>query len=222
MNESITILNTNEKVLSKEIFLIFKRIVDIVLSLIGLILFIPIVLIIKIAYLISGDKNSIFFTQERIGKDGNVFNIYKFRTMIPNADEVLFNTLELDLDLRKEYQINKKLKNDPRITKIGHILRKTSIDELPQLINILKGDMTFIGNRPYLPREVEDMGLYFYDIVKTKPGLSGYWQVNGRSETDFKTRLIMEKYYSNNYNLKLDTEIFFKTFFVVFINKGAK
>ena len=82
--------------------------------------------------------------------------------------------------------------------------------------------MTFIGNRPYLPREVEDMGLYFYDIVKTKPGLSGYWQVNGRSETDFKTRLIMEKYYSNNYNLKLDTEIFFKTFFVVFFNKGAK
>ena len=105
---------------------------------------------------------------------------------------------------------------------MGKILRKTSIDEFAQLINILKGDMSLIGNRPYLLREKEDMGNYYNDILKTKPGLTGYWQVSGRSDTTFEERLILEKYYSNHNSLRLDIKIFFKTFSVVLLHKGSK
>ena len=142
--------------------------------------------------------------------------------MVPNADEVLFKLLETDEEAAKEYRINKKLENDPRITKMGKILRKTSIDELPQLINILKGDMSLIGNRPYLPREKEDMGKYFNDIVKTKPGLTGWWQANLRSRGTFEERLKMEKYYSDKAGFRIDIKIFFKTFKVVLGHKGSK
>ena len=135
--------------------------------------------------------------------------------MVPNADEVLFKLLEENKELAKEYKKNKKLDNDPRITKIGRLLRNSSMDELPQIINILKNDMTLIGNRPYLPREKEDMGEYFDDIVKTKPGLTGYWQVNGRSDVSFETRLKLEKYYSNHCGLIMDVKIFLKTFIVI-------
>jgi len=105
---------------------------------------------------------------------------------------------------------------------MGAILRKTSIDELPQIINILKGDMSLIGNRPYLPREKKDMGSYYNSIVSSKPGLTGYWQVSGRSDVDFKERLKLESYYSNHMSLSLDVKIFFKTFKVVFCGKDAK
>lgn len=203
-------------------YLIVKRLFDIIVSLIGIIFLIPIALVIKICYILTGDFHKILFTQDRIGKDGKIFKFYKFRSMVPNADEILFRTLQIDLIAAAEYKENKKLKNDPRITKIGKIIRKTSIDELPQLINILKGDMSLIGNRPYLPREKEDMSTYYNDIVKTKPGLTGYWQVNGRSNTSFNQRLVLESYYSNNKSLKLDTKIFFKTFSAVLFSKGAK
>ena len=129
--------------------------------------------------------------------------------------------LEENEELREEYRINKKLANDPRITKVGKILRKTSLDELPQLINIFLGQMSIIGNRPYLPREKEDMGEYFNDILKTKPGLTGYWQVSGRSNCTFSERLKLEKYYSEHCGLKMDIKIFFKTFYVVLLRKGA-
>jgi len=203
-------------------YLATKRLFDIIVSLIGIIFLIPIIILIKISYMINKDFDSIFFTQDRIGKNGKTFKFYKFRTMIPNADEVLFKLLKEDKKLAKEYKQNKKLKEDPRITKAGKFIRKYSIDELPQLINILKGDMTFIGNRPYLPREKEDMGKYYDDIVKTKPGLTGYWQVSGRSNTTFKKRLELESYYSNHKSLKLDIKIFFSTFSVVLFGKGAK
>ena len=142
--------------------------------------------------------------------------------MVPNADEVLFKMIKEDKKLAREYKINKKLTNDPRITKIGRVIRKISIDELPQLINILKGNMTLIGNRPYLPREKKDMGEYYNDIIKTKPGLTGFWQVNLRSRGTFEDRLKMEKYYSNHAGLKMDTKIFFRTFKVVLCGKDAK
>ena len=130
--------------------------------------------------------------------------------------------MELDKIVAEEYQKNKKLKHDPRITKMGKFIRSTSIDELPQLINIFLGHMSFVGNRPYLPREKGDMGEYYEDIIKTKPGLTGYWQVNGRSKTTFEERLKLEKYYSNNASLKLDIKIFFKTFKVVLFKIGAR
>ncbi len=142
--------------------------------------------------------------------------------MVPNADEILFKTLEMDKLAAEEYKKNKKFKNDPRITKVGRVMRKLSIDELPQLINVLKGDMSMIGNRPYLPREKDDMGEYYNDIIKTKPGLTGYWQVNGRSDTTFNERLKLESFYSNHNSLVLDIKIFFKTFQVVLFGKGAK
>ena len=139
-----------------------------------------------------------------------------------NAEQVLEDLMAKDVDIRNEYLTNKKLENDPRITKMGKFIRKTSIDELPQLINVLKGDMSLIGNRPYLPREKDDMGIYYEDIVKTKPGITGYWQVNGRSNVTFKERCQMESYYSNNFSLLLDIKIFFLTFYVVLFGKGAE
>lgn len=203
------------------LYIFLKRMFDIICSFVGCLFLIPIALIIKVLYVITGDFNSIFFTQKRIGLDGEEFNFFKFRTMIPNADEVLFETLSNNKEMAAEYKKNKKLKNDPRITKAGKIIRRTSLDELPQLLNVLIGDMSMIGNRPYIPREKKDMGKYFDDIVKTKPGITGYWQVSGRENASFKKRLELESYYSNNRGLWLDIKIFFKTFIAVLGGHGA-
>lgn len=225
MNNGISV--ENEKSLSnipiKEIcYLAIKRVFDIFVSIIGIMILIPVYIVIKIAYMCTGDFTSVIFTQERIGKNGKLFKFYKFRSMVPNADEILFRTLELDEILAEEYGKNKKLKEDPRITKIGKIIRKLSIDELPQFINVFLGQMSLIGNRPYLPREKQDMGDYYEEIIKSKPGLTGYWQVNGRSDVSFEKRLKLESYYSNNYSIMLDIKIFLKTFKVLFIGCGAK
>ena len=215
--------NTISKVSYKKItYLFIKRFFDILISTIGLLLLIPITIFVKIAYICSGDFTSILFVQKRIGKDGKLFNFYKFRSMVPNADEVLFRTLELDKIMAEEYNTNKKLKNDPRVTKVGRLIRKLSIDEFPQFINVFLGEMTLIGNRPYLPREKKDMGKYYEDIIKTKPGLTGYWQVSGRSNTTFEKRLKLEKEYSEQASASLDIKIFFKTFKVVLFGKGAE
>jgi len=212
-----------EKVSLKELgYRFIKRTFDIVCGLIGVICLIPMALIIKIAYMCSGDFYTIILTQNRIGKNGKEFKFYKFRSMIPFADDALFKLLKEDKEAAKEYKKNKKLKHDPRITKVGKVIRKLSIDELPQLVNVLKGDLSIIGNRPYLPREKDDMGEYYEDIIKTKPGITGYWQVNGRSNTTFKERLELEKYYSENYSLLLDIKIFLKTFKVVLFGKDAE
>ena len=218
MNEAVAV-SINIKEIA---YLAIKRIIDIVAGLVGLIVLIPISLIIKIVSMCNGDFGKIMFTQMRIGQDGKEFKFYKFRSMVPNADEVLFKLLEENEELAKEYKENKKLKDDPRITKVGKFIRRYSIDELPQLLNVLKGDMSLIGNRPYLPREKEDMGKYFDDIVKTKPGITGYWQVSGRSDVSFKQRLKLEQYYSNNCGLRMDIKILFKTFGAVIGHKGAE
>lgn len=226
VNDSVT---TMEEVrigmglgIKHKLYLITKRIFDIIVSFIGILFLIPITIILKICYMATGDFHGIFFVQERIGLNGKTFKFIKFRSMVPNADEILFRTMELDKIIAEEYKKNKKLKNDPRITKLGKFIRNTSLDELPQLINVFKGDMSMIGNRPYLPREKEDMGDYFNDIVKTKPGLTGYWQVNGRSKTTFEERLELEKIYSNNAGFILDLKIFLKTFKVVLFKIGAR
>lgn len=222
MNSEATLESTNSFSIRKTLYFIIKRLFDIVCSLIGCIFLLPIALIVKISYILNKDYASIFFSQDRIGKNGKTFKFYKFRSMVVDADEVLKEILKNDKEARKEYKLNKKFKNDPRITKMGKILRITSLDELPQLVNVLKGDMSLIGNRPYLPREKEDMGQYFDTIVKTKPGLTGYWQVNGRSNTTFEERLKLEEYYSNHASLKMDIKILFKTVYVVLFHKGAE
>ena len=213
MEETITIDKPNI------IYIIFKRLFDIIIGILGVAILIPITIIVKIAYILSGDFYPIFYSHKRIGKHGKEFRLIKFRTMVPKADKVLEDLLK-DPEYYEEYNENKKLKDDPRITKVGKILRKTSLDETPQFINILIGQMSLVGNRPYLPREKEEMGQDFDEIVKTKPGLTGYWQVNGRSDLSFKKRLELEKYYSNNYSLKLDLKIIFKTIGVVLGLKG--
>ena len=219
MHEAAAVSTANIKTI---VYLCLKRLIDIIAGIIGLLILLPIALVIKIISMCNGDFHRIIFVQKRIGKNGKEFDFYKFRSMVPNADEILFKLMEENEEIRKEYQENKKLKEDPRITKVGKFIRRFSIDELPQLINVLKGDMTLIGNRPYLPREKADMGKYFNDIVKTKPGITGYWQVSGRSDVTFIKRLKLEQYYSNNAGFKMDLSIFFKTFKVVLFGKGAE
>ena len=223
MNESITVEEavTKENIKKNYAYLFVKRLFDIVCGLLGIVILLPISIIVKISYMLTGDFHSIFLCQKRIGQNGKEFNFYKYRSMVVNADEVLKELLK-DPKLNKEYKVNKKLANDPRITKMGKVLRKASLDELPQFINVLIGNMAMIGNRPYLPREKEDMGKYFNEIVKTKPGITGYWQVSGRNDVSFKQRLKLESYYSNHQSLKLDIKIFIKTFSVVLKKKGAK
>ena len=200
-------------------YLFIKRLFDVVISTTGIIFMIFLIPIVKIMNIINKDDGKIFFTQDRIGKNGKIFKIYKFRSMVDNTDEKLEKILEMDKQTKEEYMVNKKLRNDPRVTKTGEFLRKTSLDELPQFINILKNEMSLIGNRPYLLIEKEDMMDFYNDIVKTKPGLTGYWQVNCRNNTTFKERLELDSFYSNNYSLKMDTKIFFYTFGVILLKK---
>ena len=141
--------------------------------------------------------------------------------MVINADEKLKEYLEENDEARKEYKKYKKLKNDPRITKLGEFLRKTSLDEVPQFINVLKGDMRLVGPRPYLDREIKDMGDNYKTIISVKPGLTGYWQVNGRSSTDFETRMKMDMDYIHDRTLWGDTKFLIKTFLKIFVKEGA-
>ena len=202
------------------LYSIVKRTFDILSGMVGCLILIPLMIGVKIAYLLSKDYAPIILKQERIGKNGKSIYIYKFRSMIPNADEVLFKMMEEDEEIRREYKRYKKLKNDPRITKVGNFIRKTSIDEFPQFINVLKGDMSLVGPRPYLPREKEDMGEYFNTIVKSKPGITGYWQVNGRNDTDFGYRLVLDEYYFVHRTLIMDLKIVIKTIKQVIFRKG--
>lgn len=201
--------------LSKSMYLGIKRGFDLIFSLIAFILLSPIFLLIILLIRIDS-KGRAIYTQERIGLNGKLFKLYKFRSMVLDADRVLFELLEKDELLALEYKVNKKLRNDPRVTRVGKVIRKLSLDELPQLLNVIKGDMSLIGNRPYLPREIEDMQPYYEDIVKSKPGITGLWQTNGRSSTTFRNRCKMEAEYSSKMSLKMDIKIFFKTFYVMF------
>lgn len=212
-------LDRNRAVLRIETIL--KRFIDIIGSIVGIVCLIPLTIIIWIANLIMKDNGPIFYTQERIGKNGKIFKMYKYRSMVVGADEKLKEYLEKNEEARKEYAEYKKLKNDPRITKIGAFLRKTSLDEFPQFINILKGEMSLVGPRPYLPREKEEINGFFNYIMSCKPGLTGFWQVHGRSDVTFTDRLDMDMKYYYNHNLKMDIKILKDTFVNVVKKEGA-
>ncbi|MDO4282320.1 MAG: sugar transferase [Clostridia bacterium] len=199
----------------------FKRALDVTASSIALTILSPVFLVTTLA-IRKDSEGPAMFKQQRIGKNGKLFEIYKFRTMVPDADKKLFELLAIDEEAAKEYKINKKLKNDPRITKLGNFLRKTSIDELPQLINVLKGDMSLVGPRPYLPREKEDMGEYYNTIIESKPGITGLWQVSGRSNTTFKERMKFDMEYNENKSFANDMGLLFKTIGVVVKKDGAE
>ena len=209
---------TNKKVLYK----FTKRIIDIIGSIIGILILIPTTLIIYLARkVLKEDKGPLFYEQLRYEKNGKVFRLYKFRSMCIGADKKLKEYLENNDEAREEFEKTHKLQNDPRITKIGNFLRKSSLDELPQMINILKGDMSFVGPRPVVEKEVEEYGTNKDKFLSVRPGLTGYWQVNGRSNTTYEERMEMELYYVDNCSLWLDIKIFFKTFITVFKKEGA-
>ena len=193
-----------------------KRIIDIIAGIVGSILLIPITIIVAIMNIINKDFGNLFYTQYRIGKNGKKFKIIKFRSMQKDADQILEKYLKENPKEAKEYKINKKLKNDPRITKTGKFLRKTSLDEWPQFLSVLIGKMSLVGPRPYLLSEKEEMGEYYKYIIKSKPGLTGLWQVSGRSNLTFEDRLKLDEEYSNRQGNIRDFKILIKTFHKVF------
>lgn len=192
-------------------YLVVKRVFDIVFGLVGLFFLIPITLVVKIAYLCTGDTYSIFYAQPRIGKNGKVFKMVKFRSMVPNAEQELVELMKTDKKIEKEYTENKKLVDDPRITKVGKIIRRWSIDETPQFLNVFWGSMSLIGNRPYLLGEKKEMGKYYKDIVRVKPGITGLWQISGHNDVSFKSRLELEQTYADLMCFSLDAHIFWRT-----------
>lgn len=211
-------IKTNKKVLYK----ITKRAIDIIGAIIGIILLIPTIILVYIARkILKEDQGPLFYKQLRYGKNGKIFRLYKFRSMCINADKKLKEYLDNNEDAKNEFEKTNKLQKDPRITKLGNFLRRTSLDELPQMINILKGEMSFVGPRPVISEEVEKYGVNKDKFLSVTPGLTGYWQVNGRSNTTYEERMLMELYYVENCSLWLDIKIFFKTFITVFKKEGA-
>ena len=200
---------------------ILKRLIDILGGIVGTIVLIPLTIGIAIANLICKDNGPIFYSQYRMGKNGKLFKMYKYRSMVVGADEKLKKYLEENENARKEYKKYKKLKHDPRVTKVGEFIRKTSLDEFPQFINVLKGDMSLVGPRPYLEREKEDMNGYYKYITTCKPGLTGLWQISGRNDVDFATRIDLDMQYYYNHSLKGDIKILFKTAMKLVKREGA-
>lgn len=194
-----------------------KRLLDFVISALLLVLLSPLFLIVAIIIKCTS-KGHVFYTQKRVGMDGKELHLYKFRSMVDGADEMIDSFTP---EQKAEYMENYKLAHDPRITRFGHFLRKLSIDELPQLLNIFKGEMSFIGPRPVVMSELERYGKYKELFLSAKPGLTGYWAVNGRSATSYEDRMRLELYYVEHASLWLDAKIFFKTFTVVLYHEGA-
>jgi len=207
--------------IERTLYLGMKRFFDILGSLLGMLVLAVVAIVIKICYMIIGDKGSIFYKQKRIGRNGKKIYIYKFRSMVCNADEVLEEILK-NPEYKKEWDLNQKLENDPRITEIGNILRKTSLDELPQFINVIKGDMSIIGPRPLVEGELDAHNGNHELYESIRPGISGWWAANGRSQTTYERRLELEYYYCENCNLILDIKCIFLTIKAVFYKKGAK
>ncbi len=201
---------------------LIRRLIDIVIGVFGIILLIPITIVIYIARkILKEDNGPIFYEQLRIGKDGKYFRLYKYRTMVVGADEKLREYLNENENAKEEFEKIHKLKDDPRITKLGKFLRKTSIDEMPQFLNVFIGNMHLVGPRPYLPYEKKNMNTYYEKIITCKPGITGLWQINGRNETTFEERLKADIYYINNKTLLMDIKIFFKTIIAVITRNGA-
>lgn len=205
---------------SSGIYLCLKRTMDLIGAIMGLIIFSPIFLLISILYMTGDNKGPIFFKQIRMGKNGKEFYIYKFRSMIVNAEEKLKRN---EILYRKYIDNNYKLEpsEDPRITKVGQFLRKTSLDELPQFLNVLKGDMSLVGPRPVVQEELIEYGKRKDEFLSVKPGLTGYWQVSGRSDVGYPERVELELHYIYNCSILFDMKIIFLTMVHVIMRKGA-
>lgn len=209
----------SQQVLVKNSFLysFSKRSFDIIGALIGLVIVSAIMIIVSIWIKIEDPKGPIFFSQKRVGKDGKEFKMYKFRSMVTDAEEKLKELLALNETTGAMF----KMKNDPRITKVGRFIRKTSIDELPQLFNVLKGEMSLVGPRPPLPREVEQYTPYDKQRLLVVPGCTGLWQVSGRSNIGFNEMVELDLQYIQKRTIWLDIKIIFKTIRVLTGSKDA-
>lgn len=186
---------------------VIKRSFDILIASIGLIISIPIGIVIAILIKIES-KGKVIFRQERLGKNERIITIYKFQTMVENAEDKL---KELSEEKQKEYKENYRIEKDPRVTKIGNFLRQSNLDEIPQLWNVLKGDLSLMGPRPILQEEIEKYGNLKDKLLSAKPGLTGYWQINRKNCKNYKQRIEMELFYVEHKNLSLDVKIFLTT-----------
>lgn len=201
----------------KKAYLISKRIIDLIGSILGLIILSPLFLIIACLIKIEDPKGKVLFSQKRVGQYGKEFNMHKFRSMVSNAEELKEKLMAQNEMSGPMF----KIKHDPRITKIGRFIRKTSIDELPQLINVLKGEMSLVGPRPSLPREVAQFEPWMMERLEVKPGLTCYWQVMGRNDIEFQEWMRLDVKYVHERSTLLDLKLIFKTFFVLFGDKSA-
>lgn len=193
-----------------------KRLIDIICSFVGILVLSPLFIIIAIIIKFTS-KGPVFFSQKRVGRNGKEFDMYKFRSMVVNAEE-----LKEKLAAQNEMSGPMfKMKDDPRVTKVGKFIRKTSLDELPQLWNILKGDMSLVGPRPSLPKEVAQFDEWMYKRLEVKPGLTCYWQVSGRNNIDFEDWMKLDVKYVEEKNLWIDIKLICKTVFVLFGDKNA-
>ena len=208
--------NIEENKENLKFYEIFKRGIDIIGAGSGLILLSPVIAIVACAVKFTS-KGPIFFSQKRVGKNGQLFDMYKFRSMVVNAEELkekLANQNEMSGPMFK-------MKDDPRVTKVGKFIRKTSLDELPQLWNVLKGDMSLVGPRPSLPKEVKQFEKWMYKRLTVKPGLTCYWQVSGRNNIDFEDWMKLDCRYVDERNIRIDIKLIFKTVGVLFGDKNA-
>ncbi|MDB5395741.1 MAG: UDP-phosphate galactose phosphotransferase [Rhodospirillales bacterium] len=176
---------------------------------------------ILIAILARLDGGAVLFGHRRIGRDGQTFVCWKFRTMVMNSDEVLKCVLDTDPEARAEWEADFKLRRDPRITRVGRFLRTSSLDELPQLFNVLKGEMSLVGPRPIVAGEVWRYGAAFHDYARCRPGITGIWQVSGRNDVDYGGRVRLDQDYSRRWSLATDLKVLWKTAFVVIRRRGA-
>lgn len=203
---------------NKPVYRFFKRTFDIILSVIALIVLSPVFLIIAI-FIKCDSRGPVFFKHHRIGKNGKPFGMYKFRSMVCDADK-LFETLPDEM--KQEFEESYKITNDPRITKVGKFLRETSLDELPQFLNVIKGELSLVGPRPIIEVELEKYGENKDKFLSVIPGITGHWQANGRSAVTYEQRMEMELYYVDKASFWLDIKILFQTVFAVFKRDGAK
>lgn len=197
-----------------------KRLTDIAIAATALVVVAPLMAVLFI--LIRMDGGNAFFAQDRIGRGGKRFRCYKFRTMAPDAEERLAAILAADPARRAEWECDQKLKNDPRITPVGRFLRRKSLDELPQLWNVLRGDMSIVGPRPIVADERDRYGDAFWYYINCRPGLTGAWQVSGRNETTYDQRVSLDSKYAQSWSLRKDLWIILKTFGVVLEEKGVR
>ena len=198
-------------------YLLSKKLIDYVFSILGLIVLFPLFIFVAIMIKAEDRKGKILYKQPRCGKDGKLFYMYKFRSMVTNAEDLKIQLLNQNEATGPVF----KIKRDPRVTKVGRLIRKTSIDELPQLLNVLKGEMSLVGPRPPLPEEVEKYTDYERQRLSVTPGLTCYWQVSGRSNTSFEQWVELDLKYIEERNFFIDMKLIFKTFFVLFGSKDA-